>query len=185
MIAGNFSKEKGNVNHTYRWFIIQRFLRTPKTTSDSRSRTLNPSVHRGSDSLMHHRILAASSQHLLNQFFTYTLHYMKWKIRTWGLYKWSPVLRIHLLNTAATIYLSNYYISSLFTVCIWQFLSLEAFVFAANLSFSSTMRGVPQSALQGPWEVAERATPLLTVCESVSAEPVHRVDLQLIWLLMK
>ena len=57
---------------------------------------------------------------------------------------------------------------------------MEAFVFAANLSFSSTMRGVPQSALQGPWEVAERATPSLTVCESVSAEPVHRVDLQLI-----
>ena len=58
------------------------------------------------------------------------------------------------------------------------FLIWKLFVFAANLLFSSTMSGVPQSALQGPWEVAERATPSLTTCESVSAEPVHRVDLE-------
>ena len=55
------------------------------------------------------------------------------------------------------------------------------FVLAANLLFSSTMSGVPQSALQGPWEVAERATPSLVTWESVSAELVHRVDLQSIF----
>ena len=69
---------------------------------------------------------------------------MKCKRHTRG-FSGSPVLRTHLLKTAATIYLSNYL----------KFWNLEQFVYDTNLSFSFTIREVPQSALQGPWEVPE------------------------------
>ena len=112
---------KNHLTYTYGWFIIQQFFWTSKATSDSRSLLLNPSVHRSSNSFVHHGIFTAASQYLsIRSNLCFTLCFMKCKRHTRG-FSGSPVLRTHLLKTAATIYLS-YYLNLIFG--IWNYLYL-------------------------------------------------------------